>query len=68
MEQGYTGAEGRIEEAGHLRGEADFRDQQDGAETTVQRALHGGQINSRLSRSRDAMKQERTESPQPRHH
>ena len=56
--------EGLIEQAGHLRREADLGNEQDRREAAVESLLHGGEIDGGFSRTRHAIKQERMECPE----
>jgi hypothetical protein len=49
MEQRDFLAEGLVEQAYRLRREADLGNQQDGRETAVERALHGGKVDGRFA-------------------
>ena len=59
-------AEGGVEQAGRLRREADLRHQQNRRQSAIERPLHGGQIDGRLSRTGHAVQQKWMECPQRR--
>ena len=63
VQQGYFLPESLIEQTGHLRGEADFGNEQDRGEAAVECLLHGGKIDGGFSGAGDAVEQERMERP-----
>ena len=56
--------EGRVEQAGGLRRQADLRHQQDGRQPAVESLLHGGEIDGSFPRTRDSVKQKGMETPE----
>ncbi len=66
VQQRHRLPEGLIEQAGHLRRQPDLGNQQNRRQAAVERLLHRGKIDGRLSRTRYAIKQKRMESARAR--